>query len=180
DRILVQQLASASSGVTVDMAAANAEIAYGNFNDDTFDGSGSTVALSLYGRQGQDILLGGSANDRLFGDNNDAAAGDILNGGTGNDFLRGGKNGAGGFAERDQFVFDDDWGNDRIFDFADNGAEKIDFSSITGITQRSDLTITDGTGFAMISYTDGGGWTGTVRVDGVTAAELQNNDFIFV
>ncbi|MCB1491063.1 MAG: calcium-binding protein, partial [Rhodobiaceae bacterium] len=85
----------------------------GNLKNDTFDGSSSTVALSLYGRQGQDTLIGGAANDRLFGDNNDTAAGDILNGGLGNDFLRGGLNGAGGFAERDQFVFDDQWGNDR-------------------------------------------------------------------
>ncbi|MCB1492024.1 MAG: hypothetical protein KDJ77_09545 [Rhodobiaceae bacterium] len=181
DRVIVQQLASATTGVSIDMAASEVEVAYGNLNDDTFDGSSATVALSLYGRNGQDVLTGGSANDRLFGDNNDAASGDILNGGEGNDFLRGGSNGAGGFAERDQFVFDADWGNDRIFDFADNGAEKIDFNSIAGITQRSDLTITDGSGFALISYHDAvGGWDASIRVDGVTAAELQNNDFIFV
>ncbi|MCB1493954.1 MAG: hypothetical protein KDJ77_19480, partial [Rhodobiaceae bacterium] len=118
DRVIVQQLASATSGVTVDMAASNVEVAYGNRNDDTFNGASSTVALSLYGRNGQDTLTGGSANDRLYGDNNDAAAGDILNGGQGNDFLHGGTNGAGGFAERDQFIFDADWGDDRIFDFA--------------------------------------------------------------
>ncbi|MCB1491342.1 MAG: hypothetical protein KDJ77_06020 [Rhodobiaceae bacterium] len=181
DRVIVQQLGSAATGVTVDMAASNVEIAFGNFNDDTFDGSGSTVALSLFGRQGQDTLIGGTANDRLFGDNNDTAAGDILNGGQGNDFLRGGSNGAGGFAERDQFVFEDEWGNDRIFDFANNVFEKIDFSSVAGITQRSDLTITDGAGFALISYHDTvGGWDASVRVDGVTAAQLQDNDFIYV
>ena len=80
---------------------------------------------------------------------------------------------------RDQFVFDADWGNDRIFDFADNGAEKIDFSSIAGITQLSDLTITNGAGFALISYTDGGGWTGTIRVDNTTLGDFTNADFIF-
>ncbi|MCB1490951.1 MAG: hypothetical protein KDJ77_03985 [Rhodobiaceae bacterium] len=181
DRVIVQQLASATVGVSIDMKASNVEIAYGNLNDDTFDGSSSTVALSLYGRNGQDVLTGGSANDRLFGDNNDAAAGDILNGGRGNDFLRGGVNGPGGFAERDHFVFDDQWGDDRIFDFANNGAEKIDFSSIAGITQRSDLTITNGAGFAMIDYHDAvGGWDASIRVDGVTAAQLQDNDFIYV
>ncbi|MCB1492105.1 MAG: hypothetical protein KDJ77_09970, partial [Rhodobiaceae bacterium] len=59
--------------------------------------------------------------------------------------------------------------------------EKIDFSSIAGITQRSDLTITDQTGYALISYHDtGGGWDASIRVDGVTAAHLQDNDFIFV
>ncbi|MCB1493734.1 MAG: hypothetical protein KDJ77_18360, partial [Rhodobiaceae bacterium] len=120
DRVIVQQLASASSGVMLDMAASRVEVAYGNANDDTFDGSSATVALSLYGRNGQDILIGGSGNDRLYGDNNDAAAGDVLNGGTGNDFLYGGIN-TGGWAERDRFAFDADWGNDRIFDFADNG-----------------------------------------------------------
>ncbi|MCB1493294.1 MAG: endo alpha-1,4 polygalactosaminidase [Rhodobiaceae bacterium] len=180
DRVIVQQFASAIHGVHVAMAASNVEIAYGNLKDDTFDGSGSVTSLSLYGRNGQDTLIGGSANDRLFGDGNNAAAGDILNGGEGNDYLRGGVNGAGGFAERDHFVFDADWGNDRIFDFANNGAEKIDFSAVTGIAQRSDLTITDGAGFAMISYTDGGGWDASIRVDGVTAAQLQDNDFIFV
>ncbi|MCB1491341.1 MAG: DUF3616 domain-containing protein, partial [Rhodobiaceae bacterium] len=181
DRLIVQQLASATVGVNIDVAAAHFEIAYGNFNDDTFDGSSATVALSLFGRQGQDVLLGGSANDRLYGDNNDTSTGDILNGGQGNDYLRGGTNGAGGFAERDQFVFDDQWGNDRIFDFANNGAEKIDFNTIAGITQRSDLTITDGAGFALISYHDAvGGWDASIRVDGVTAAQLQDNDFIYV
>ncbi|MCB1493491.1 MAG: hypothetical protein KDJ77_17135, partial [Rhodobiaceae bacterium] len=157
-----------------------AEVAYGNAGGDTFDGSGSTDALSLYGRNGQDTLLGGSGNDRLYGDNNDTAAGDIINGGEGNDYLRGGTNTAG-WAERDQFMFDDDWGNDRIFDFADNGAEKIDFNTVAGITQRSDLTITDGAGFALISYHDAvGGWDASIRVDGVTATDLQDNDFIFV
>ncbi|MCB1493733.1 MAG: hypothetical protein KDJ77_18355 [Rhodobiaceae bacterium] len=180
DRVIVQQLASATVGVTLDMHAANVEVAYGNFNDDTFNGSSSTVALSLYGRQGQDTLTGGSANDRLYGDGNDTSAGDILNGGQGNDYLTGGLNPVGGFAERDQFVFDDNWGNDRIFDFANNAFEKIDFSSVAGITQRSDLTITDGAGYALISYADGGGWTASIRVDGVTEADLQSNDFIFV
>ncbi|MCB1492945.1 MAG: hypothetical protein KDJ77_14310, partial [Rhodobiaceae bacterium] len=183
DRVIVQQLASAPTGVTVDMAASNVEIAYGNHSDDTFDGSSSTVDLSLYGRQGQDMLIGGSANDRLFGDTNDTAAGDILNGGQGNDFLNGGTNTAG-WAERDQFVFDADWGNDRIFDFANNGAEKIDFSSIAGITQRSDLGFTDVTDasgtYALISYTDIAAWTGTIRVYNVAEADLQGNDFIFV
>ncbi|MCB1492111.1 MAG: hypothetical protein KDJ77_10000, partial [Rhodobiaceae bacterium] len=70
---------------------------------------------------------------------------------------------------------------DRIFDFADNGAEKIDFSSIAGITQRADLTITDGSGFALVSYHDtAGNWDASIRVDGLTAAQLQDNDFIFV
>ncbi|MCB1492326.1 MAG: hypothetical protein KDJ77_11115 [Rhodobiaceae bacterium] len=180
DRVIVQQLASAASGVSVDMAASNVEIAYGGVNDDTFDGSGATVALSLYGRNGQDILTGGTGNDRLFGDNNDAAAGDILNGGLGNDFLHGGENGGGGFAERDQFVFDANWGFDRIFDFANNSFEKIDFSSIAGITQLSDLTISNGLGYALISYTDGGGWTGTIRVDNTTVGDFTASDFIFV
>ena len=181
DRVIVQQLASATAGVTVDMAASNVEIAYGNRNDDTFDGSGSAVALSLYGRGGQDSLIGGAADDRLFGDGNDTSSGDILNGGAGNDYLHGGTNGASRWAERDRFVFGDDWGNDRIFDFADNGAEKIDFNTVAGITQRSDLTITDGAGFALISYHDAvGGWDASIRVDGVTATDLQDNDFIFV
>ncbi|MCB1493739.1 MAG: hypothetical protein KDJ77_18385, partial [Rhodobiaceae bacterium] len=64
------------------------------------------------------------------------------------------------------------------------GAEAIDFSSVAGIDERSDLTITDVTDasgtFALISYTDAGGWTGTIRVYGVTEAQLQDDDFIYV
>ena len=180
DRVLVQQLASATTGVSIDMAASHVEVAFGNLKDDTFNGSASTDALSLYGRGGDDILTGGSANDRLFGDN-DSGAGDILDGGQGNDFLRGGGN-TGGIPEADQFVFRDLWGNDRIFDFADNGIEKIDFSNVAGIDEIGDLTITDFTGYAMISYTDtvSAAWTASIRVDGVTAAELGTGDFIFV
>ena len=174
DRLIVTGM----GGVTVNMATANAEVAYGNAGNDVFDGGLSTDPLSLYGRAGADTLTGGTANDHLYGDNG-TNVGDILNGGEGNDYLYGGTN-TGGWAERDQFVFDADWGADRIFDFADNSFEKIDFSSIAGITQRSDLTITDGAGYALISYTDGGGWTGTIRVDGVTAADLQNSDFIYI
>ncbi|MCB1492329.1 MAG: hypothetical protein KDJ77_11130 [Rhodobiaceae bacterium] len=174
DRIQV----TGTDGVTVNMGASNVEIAYGNAGDDTFDGSTAVYALNLFGRSGQDILTGGPDNDRLWGDGN-VAGGDVLNGGGGNDYLHGGLN-TGGWAERDQFVFFNDWGADRIFDFADNGLEKIHFTHVAGITQLSDLTITDGVGYALISYTDGGGWTGTIRVDGVTAADLGNNDFVFV
>ncbi|MCB1491150.1 MAG: FG-GAP repeat protein, partial [Rhodobiaceae bacterium] len=182
DCVIVRQSASATAGVSVAMAAAHVEVAFGGSNDDTFDGSGATASLCLYGRNGQDTLTGGAANDRLFGDGNDTAAGDILNGGGGNDFLRGGTNGPGGFAERDHFVFADDWGNDRIFDFADNGAEKIDFSGVAGIDELSDLTITDGPGFALISYVDtvSAAWSASIRVDGLTAADLTDSNFIFV
>ncbi|MCB1492385.1 MAG: hypothetical protein KDJ77_11415 [Rhodobiaceae bacterium] len=68
------------------MAASHVEVAYGNAKGDTFDGSASTVALSLFGRGGADVLLGGSANDRLYGDNG-TNVGDILNGGAGDDYL---------------------------------------------------------------------------------------------
>ncbi|MCB1493506.1 MAG: hypothetical protein KDJ77_17210, partial [Rhodobiaceae bacterium] len=159
-------------------ATANAEVAYGNAGNDTFNGSTSSDPLSLYGRAGSDILIGGSANDRLYGDNG-TNTGDILNGLGGDDYLYGGTN-TGGWAERDQFVFDADWGADRIFDFADNGFEKINFVLVPGITQRSDLTITTGAGYALIRYHDiAGNWDASIRVDGVTAADLQNNDFVF-
>ncbi|MCB1493735.1 MAG: hypothetical protein KDJ77_18365, partial [Rhodobiaceae bacterium] len=174
DRLFV----TGTAGVTIGMAVAHAEIAYGNAGNDTFNGLTSTVALTLHGKSGNDTLIGGDMNDRLYGEGN-AGGGDTLNGSLGNDYLFGGTN-AGGWAERDQFVFDANWGDDRIFDFADNGFEKIDFSSIAGITGLGDLTITDGVGYARIAYSDTAGWDASIRVDGVHAADLGTNDFIFV
>ena len=190
DRIYVTALATqtpAQAAVSIDMAVANAEVAFGNFGDDTFDGSNSTAALSLYGNGGADTLIGGSNNDRLFGDYGTSYGSDILNGGQGNDFLHGG-NDEGQPGIFDTFVFDAMWGDDRIFDFSDNDADGdvdiIDFTSIAGIDERSDLTFTDVTdasgSYALISYTDVGGWSASIRVYDRTSADLQDNDFAYV
>ena len=68
----------------------------------------------LYGDDGDDELRGGAGNDLLYGDDGDdrlyAEAGDdLLVGGAGNDYLRGGEG-------NDTYVFSKGDGEDRIFD----------------------------------------------------------------
>lgn len=59
----------------------------GNDGDDVLDCSASTVTEAiLHGGSGNDLLIGSSENDRLYG--GDGA--DVLKGGTGDDFLSGG------------------------------------------------------------------------------------------
>ncbi|MCB1493088.1 MAG: hypothetical protein KDJ77_15045, partial [Rhodobiaceae bacterium] len=163
--------------INLDVGPTNAEAVFGLSGADTIDGTTANWDLALYGRSNGDTLIGGSANDRLFGD----AGADALDGGLGNDYLRGGLELSGG-TEADHFVFNDRWGNDRVFDFADNGLEKIDLSGVAGIDEIGDLTITDGVGYARIAYVDtvSAAWSASIRVDGVTAAELGTDDFIFV
>ncbi len=113
-------------------------------NDTLLGGNGNDV---LFGGAGADSLLGGEHNDRLIG----GAEADTLVGGNGNDTLNGGTG-------PDTFVFEDGFGNDRIFGFAAFNGERIDLSDVTGITGLHDLvhnhlSAEAGTNFAVI--TDG-------------------------
>lgn len=79
----------------------------GGRGDDTLSGGvGNDV---LRGGRGVDILQGGDGSDRLFGGLNN----DVLNGGVGIDVLTGGQG-------ADTFVFDENFGLDRITDFVNN------------------------------------------------------------
>ena len=75
-----------SDGVSLDLAAASIETAVGNSGNDSFDGSQATERVVAYGREGDDALSGGDANDQLHGD----AGNDTLSGGAGKDRLYGG------------------------------------------------------------------------------------------
>ena len=59
-------------------------------------------------------------------------------------------------------------------DFADDGLEKIDLSAVAGIGSLADLTVTDVSGGALIAF-----GANTITVVGLTAANLDNSDFIF-
>ena len=61
-----------------------------------------------------------------------------------------------------------------IHDFADDGLEKIDLSAVTGIDSLADLTVTNASGGALIAF-----GLNTITVVGLTAASLDNSDFIF-
>ena len=74
------------AGITLNLAAAEVEIAEGGDGADVLIGGGrSSVVIS--GGGGDDVLIGGAANDVLAGD----AGADLLDGGAGDDLVRGGQ-----------------------------------------------------------------------------------------
>ena len=145
-----------------------------NFDDRLVGGAGSDYLLggvgedSLYGEADSDPLAGGEGDDLL-----DASWGfDVLDGGAGDDQLTGGGN-------WDIFVFSDAGGNDTITDFdVANGFERIDLTTLTGISSFSDLDanhLTQSGSDALINDGDGT----TIRLIGVNADDLTAGDFIF-
>jgi Ca2+-binding RTX toxin-like protein len=148
-------------------------------------GEGDDVLIGLAGQDiligdaGSDILNGGADNDVLDGgqraDDLDGGEGnDSLTGGAGNDKLRGG---AGddvleGGAGSDRFIYDEvAWGGDEISDF-DNGVDLIDLSA-SGLT-FADLTIIQFGSDTLIGAT-----LGQIRIVGVSATVIDEDDFIF-
>lgn len=73
---------SGTTGVTIDLALMNAEIAFGRDGNDILYSTGGT-SVTLSGGAGNDILLGGSGNDVLIG----GEGADRLDGGAGDDVL---------------------------------------------------------------------------------------------
>ena len=160
------------------------DLLYGGANDDDLHGESGNDALygggnddRLYGGTDNDVLVGGggndlmdgsAGNDSLYGGSND----DRLLGGTGDDILIGGSG-------ADDFVFEDGFGIDVIGDFdTASGAEDIDLSAVTNITDWADLQAnhitSNGAGHAVIF--DG---LNTITLSGVAVASLAVDDFIF-
>jgi Ca2+-binding RTX toxin-like protein len=127
--------AQGDAGLSIDLAAAGIEYAYGGIGDDVFDGGGADDKVTLYGRDGDDVLSGGAGNDTLRGD----AGSDVLSGGGGNDTLTGGEG-------SDTFLYAiTDTGLDTIKDFqvmANGDNDVLDFSQMIGGYDASD-TIND-------------------------------------
>ncbi len=166
------------------------DILYGEEGrDDLRGGRGDD---ELYGGDGRDVLSGGRGNDVLDGgDGRDILEGgrgwDILTGGGGNDIMSGG---AGG----DIFVFEQDFGRDRITDFdtGDGNAlslgdvldlsgrdepdhDVLDFSAF-GIT-ADDVQLTQRGGDTVVQMT---GFEGSVSLEDVAPTDLNPNmHFLF-
>lgn len=136
-------------------------------NDTMLGGNGND---RLEGNLGEDVLDGGSGDDELFGGNGTFA--DTLIGGTGNDTLSG-EQGA------DTFVFEDGFGTDVITDFDEySGAEKVDLTLVSGITDFADLQafhLSQSGANALI--TDG---ANTITLLNVTVVDLGADDFEFL
>ena len=87
DRLYLQEIPGVTAGVTIDMAASGIEEVYGTAGNDTFDASGASDRVRMFGRDGSDVLTGGAGNDRLYVDYDDV----VVNGGDGYDrvYVRG-------------------------------------------------------------------------------------------
>ena len=156
----------------------------GNDLDNVITGSG--FANLLNGGLGNDTLLAGGGNDTVNGGNgNDSLVGDLgndsLNGGAGLDTLVGGNNldTLTGGADADVFVFADNFGVDRITDFAVALAtEFIDLSAVTAIVDFADLQanhLTSNLGGDAVIFVG----ASTLTLTGVSAASLTASEFLF-
>ena len=136
----------------------------GDEGDDKLYGGGAKD--TLFGGADNDELFGGAGNDRLFGGDGD----DIINGGNGDDVLFGdNSNGAkDGTVGSDIFVFDNDDGNDKIWDFSDG----IDIVHLTSGGTSADLSFSYANGNTFVSY-------GATNMT-FFSATLDAGDFIFV
>jgi Ca2+-binding RTX toxin-like protein len=79
DRMIVQ----GAGGVSINLATAGLEAAYGSSGNDIFNGVSTSTGIFLDGGVGSDALTGGTGGDVLIGGSN----GDQLNGGNGDDWL---------------------------------------------------------------------------------------------
>jgi Ca2+-binding RTX toxin-like protein len=154
-------------------AGDGADTVIGNHGADTLRGDGGGDLLMggggkdvLNGGAGDDVLEGGAGNDRLFGGDGN----DIINGGNGDDVLFG-DNSAGakdGTVGMDIFVFDNDDGNDKIWDFTVD----VDIVHLTSGGTDADLTFSYANGNTFVSY----GLTNMTFF----GATLDAGDFMFV
>ncbi|MCF2905526.1 hypothetical protein L0666_11055 [Octadecabacter sp. CECT 8868] len=99
----------------------------------------------MYGRSGEDVLIGGDGADRVFGE----ALADTLYGGGGDDFLSAaggsdvlfgstGDDVMDGGIGRDTFVFETGDGSDRIMSW-ESGRDFIDFSNHASYNSFDDV-----------------------------------------
>ena len=170
---------SGNKGLTVDLAAASIEKAFGGKGDDMFDASSATSGTLMKGKNGNDQLSGGSADDKLYGDKgNDTLLGgagsDQLDGGVGDDLLDGG---AGddrltGGSGQDVFRFHGNFGTDKIMDFG--SGDRIDLGGFADLARFSDLSIAYANGTAIIEIGDA-----KIIVCDIDRGGLGASDFLF-
>ncbi|MGI3170895.1 calcium-binding protein [Pseudooceanicola sp. C21-150M6] len=120
------------------LAGSGDDFVAANHGDDTVKGEEGNDTLlgqggsdKLFGGDGDDELEGGSGFDRIFGGSGD----DRIVGGNDDDVLYGDNRGPGldGSVGDDVFVFDDDDGNDKVWDFS-VGDDLVELTDGTGYT----------------------------------------------
>lgn len=138
----------------------------GRGDDELSGGSGDDV---LSGGKGDDVLSGGSGDDVLKGGSGD----DVLKGGSGDDVLVGGSGDdrlTGGSGD-DTFQFAGHFGEDTVTDL--RAGDTIDLTAFSGITDVSQLTITQVGNDTLITVPGSGG--GSITVKGLTPAEVVSH-----
>lgn len=174
--------------INLENAASGQATIYGGDGDDAV--FGSNWAETVRGGNGADTLLGGAGGDFLFGDADDdvVAAGpgnDILTGGAGADVLSGddgadtltgglGADRLTGGVGTDRFDYTYGDGADVITDFSAGERIVLTRSGGLGPAGLQDLVIS-GTHDAVVRIGDG-----SITLLGVSATELDANDFWFV
>lgn len=149
DRVIVT---NASSNIVFDLAATNIEQVWGNATAETFDASGMSSFAKIFGGGGADTIIGGAAGDRIYGEAGD----DIMTGNGGND----------------RFFFDTGWGQDTVSDFT-LGNDRLDVTA-AGISQLSDMTITDDSGDTLITF-----GADSIRLTGVDHLIISDANFVY-
>ncbi|SDE59648.1 M10 family metallopeptidase C-terminal domain-containing protein [Ruegeria marina] len=159
--------------------AGNDEL-WGAGGNDTLDGGDDDDRVGagvdddrVSGGAGNDQVFGGLGNDTVFGnDGNDtlygAAGDDVIDGGLGSDEMYAGPG-------TDRIIFSA--GQDTVFFFSAT-EDRVDLSGVAAITGFADLTanhLAEVNGSAVI--TDGLG--NALRLDGIAAAALGAEDFLF-
>jgi secreted PhoX family phosphatase len=132
---------------------------------------GSKYDDSIYGDERNNRIEGGRGDDGLSGgpghDNIDGGRGnDIIIPGTGNDRM------SGGWGD-DIFVFADETGRDKIWDFRP-GHDKLDLTGVSGVDSFDDLTIVKKWHSTVIDLGDGN----EIKLVGLHH-DLGADDFIF-
>ena len=142
----------------------------------TIDGTSALVTVSIAGAAENNLILGTDAGDRLLGTSGDddiygLRGNDRINGRAGDDLLSGGDGG-------DKFIFAGRFGHDIVSDFdTARAGEAIDLSALSGAHGFADLVarhLTEVAGNAVITFA-----AGSITMDGVAAASLTANDFLF-
>ncbi len=160
------------------LGEAGNDLIYGGYDDDTlYGGSGDDTVWSgpgrdvAYGGDGADTVGGGEENDVVYG----GAGDDEVWGGTGNDYLYGdaGNDTLEGEAGVDVFVFAAGHGDDVINRF-DIGEDFLSFE-IAALSSYSSLSISDSGLGVVIDTTEG-----TVTLAGLSLADLNQDDFVFM
>jgi VCBS repeat-containing protein len=135
-------------------------IGNGNELDNTLYGNNNSVAMSLDGGAGADLIFGSNS-------------GDVIIGGLGNDMLVG-LGGADSFA----YTTEGNMGADTINDFTD-GFDVIDVRGF-GYSFGSNFTVTSAGANTLISFGAGGALDGTtITLAGVSVTNVTAADFLF-